>query len=102
MHPPERFGSGISNEDFHSAIEDVTTRYGMNIVVQDTDFVLIKGDENVMGVLKEECGPRFSYDIAGTDAVKPTIDFKREARADRMAMDTVLDDDMHEAPHLDS
>lgn len=64
--------TGIKDEEFLTRIFGFTTKYGQEVLFAEDDMICMVGDDDVIEMLKTECGAKFEYaplDSAGVEEV---------------------------------
>ena len=98
----DNYHSGISEADFYVVMEEFADRHGQDVIYEDDETVIMTGTQEALHCLQAECGDRFSYDIGSANMVHRFIAHERSEREEMAMMGYQEEDDLYDAPHLDS
>lgn len=73
--------SGITEESFRVLMENAAKVHNLEVLVSDEDVVIIEGAYDDFLAIRQENGPRFSYDFADPSRVKNFINHSRTTPA---------------------
>jgi len=98
----ENFHSGISDEDFQTMVSEFAQRYNLDIIVEGKDSAVITGSPEVYGLMKQECGDRFSYQLGGAAMVDAFVEHMKTEQINASVMEELYDEELGDSPHLDA
>ena len=98
----DNFRSGISEDAFYEIMEEFAERHGQEVLYEDAATVIMTGTPETYQHIQAECGQRFSYGIGSANMVQGFIEHEIHEREEMAMAGYSEDDDLYEAPHLDS